>query len=146
MFLFFESVHQTPRLKNRAGHPCKSGAAEAFAGFQASADGKFGGADLLAAFEFDGLNMQNHCSPANDKETIFFREQSSRRMRSCRRAASAKRKAGDHFAGHRLGPDMAGLAAKRSISAGPGSEAAHAVVDFMRRPIPVDAAVLFFQH
>ena len=41
---------------------------------------------------------------------------------------------------------MAGLPAKDGVGAGPGGEAAHATGDFFRRAIPVDAAVLFFQH
>src|SRR5215510_8485770 len=44
-----------------------------------------------------------------------------------------------------LAPKMAGLTPKCGVSAGPGREAAHAVVDFLRRAIPVDATVFFFE-
>ena len=45
-----------------------------------------------------------------------------------------------------LAPDVAGLAAEGREGAGPGLQAADAIVDFARGSVPVDAAVFFFQE
>ncbi len=70
---------------------------------------------------------------AGDEDLVLLAEQRSRRTSG----KSLKRK--------RLAPKVAGLPAERGVRAGPRSETAHAIVDFLRGAIPVDAAVFFFQ-
>src|SRR5881392_1676813 len=46
----------------------------------------------------------------------------------------------------RVPPRGGSLTAKCCVSAGPGSEAAHAVVNFLCGEIPVDPAIFFFEN
>src|SRR5215467_4926492 len=100
-----------------------SGVSEAFTGFETSAHGEFGGADLLASFEFDGLQAQERCMTAGNEPFVFYTEECT-----WHGGCLLDRLLRAHFLRRRFAPNVAGLTAKRGIGAGPGSEAAHAVV------------------
>src|SRR5690348_15536804 len=125
----------------------KSRVAEAFAEFEASPVGEFGGADLFAAFQFDGLQAQKRCVATGDEPIVLSSNKSSGRGPGGREGWGIKRFFEQRCGlGHRFGPQVASLAAKCRVSAGPGSEAAHAVINFLCGEIPVDAAILFLEN
>lgn len=97
--------------------------------------GEIGGGDLLAAFEFDLLEVQESFLAAGHQEVAALDEQRAGRACGCFFSRFLRR---------RLTPNVARLAAEKGVGAGPGSEAAHAVEDFVGRSRPVDAAVSFF--
>src|SRR6516162_8967433 len=119
--------------------------AEALGGFEAGAVGEFRGADLLASFEFDGLQAQDAGLAASNKPIAVSAEQSTRH-------AANGREGGIDFCWQRgvvhcrLAPEVAGLAAKPAIGAGPGSETSHTVVNFLSRAVPINAAIFLLQN
>lgn len=63
--------------------PGESNASEAFSGREPHAVGEFGGANLFAALEFDGLQAEECCVAAGDEPVGLFANESAGNVASC---------------------------------------------------------------
>src|SRR5208282_4919578 len=97
-----------------------SSVVEAVVGGKARAVGKFYGGDALASLELHELRSQGRRFAADNEQLV---------PANCDCARVARRQCA---LWRRLRPEVAGFAAKRCESAGPGIEAANPVVDFLR--------------
>src|SRR3974390_558480 len=116
---------------------CKSGIpngiSKAFTGLQPGAIGKFERGNLLAALQFDVADLERVCGSTGNEQVPSFDLNLSR--------CGAR-----HLFRRRATGKMAKLPAEIGKRPGPGSEAAHAIVDLLNRLLPSDASVLAFEH
>src|SRR5207302_9818116 len=109
-------------------HPSgkKSRVAEAFAGLEAGAVGEFGGGDLFAPLEFDGLQAQESCVAARDEPIVLCtKESAGNGTRGGQGWVGAHCREKRSFS-WRLAIEVEGQAKQGRVRTGQGREGAHA--------------------
>src|SRR2546423_10783463 len=118
----------------------KSAFAKAFFFGQPGALSKFDGGNLLTPFHFDGCEAQMRCMATRNVPVVRIAPQRPWRVLAVYPCP------GGFLVRHRFSPDLAGLSAKKRVSARPRGKAADAIEDFWCWAIPINAAVFSFKN